>query len=451
MNDIENILKAALSPRNTPSEELNNKIRKQVMESGKMSSMKKNLITAAAIIISLLILPTAVYAAYKYLSPKEAANYLQDTKLGDAFDNDGTEVLQTVTEGSYKVTYLGHVTGESISERTGSSWELNPERLYVAVAIERADGTEISNPESLFVSPLIQGLKPWQFNIASMNGSYSEKIINGVLYRIIECDDIEIFADKKLYLAVSDTSFYSNEAYHYDEETGLISANETYQGTNILFDMQLDPTKADPAKAAAYIKQLTTEWNEEAQTNKRKEAQENNPRIQQEVFTDKENGLTFHIKDNDSSRWWGDDISSQTIFSYYFDVEGDGIESLTYTLNQGEFGSYPKNKPDESKSYGAEYSISYDDQKNINYFYSILINAKYTDYGYNNEDLSKLGMKDLDAREKIYYEVLSQEINATKIDLEIKKKDGKTIDKTLSFHNILDVTDRSFWIAVTVE
>lgn len=256
MSDIDKILKAALSPTKYPSEELKNKLIKHMKESGTMRLRNKKLLIAAIVVICLLVIPVSVYAAYKYLLPKEAAVEMQDEQLGEAFEEDGEDVLQTVTDGLYTVTYLGNVTGESISERTGSAWELVPERIYVAVAIESNDKEELSYKDNLFISPLIQGLEPWIFNIATMNGSYMEKNIDGILYRIIECDNVEIFADKELYLAVSDTAFYSTEAYNYDKDTGLITVNDAYEGTNILFDLELDSSKADPEKAETYKKQL---------------------------------------------------------------------------------------------------------------------------------------------------------------------------------------------------
>jgi len=457
MSDMENILKAALSPTKYPSEELNKRIKEQVKESGEMKFKNKSIMIAAAVIICLLIIPTSVYAAYRYLLPKEVARDMQDKKLGDAFEKDGKEVLQTVTDGSYKVTYLGHVTGESISESTGSAWELHPDRFYVAVAIEKVDGTEMAVEDSyscLFVSPLIQGLKPWNYNIATMNGSYMENVIDGVLYRIIECDNIEIFADKKLYMAVSDTSYYSTDAFNFDEETGLITANEAYKGANILFDLELDPSKADNSKAEEYLKQLENEWNQSSEEDSRKikrnnETTEENPRIQQEIFTD-DNKVTIHVKDNASSNWWANTECSQSVLSYSFDVEGEDIESLTYSLNKGEFCSYPTNNLDELEYYGKKCSISYDDQKDRNYLYSVIFSAKFEDYGYGIDDISNLGVKDINARQKIYYEVLDKEIESTNMDVKIKMKDGRIIDKTLTFDNVLEEEEGSFWVAISV-
>lgn len=113
--------------------------------------------------------------------------------------------------------------------------------------------------DSYFVSPLIQGLEPWRYNIASMSGSYSQFMDNGILYRLIECDTIEIFADQKLYLCVTDTTFYPTEAFHFNEKTGTITEKQDYEGLNILFDLPLDASKADPEKAKAYADSLWAE------------------------------------------------------------------------------------------------------------------------------------------------------------------------------------------------
>lgn len=448
-HDLDRVLEAALSPSACPSEALNNKIIGQIKESSVMRLRNRKIVIAACAAACLLLIPVSAYAAYKYLTPKEAAIEMNDSKLGEAFVKDGKEVLQTVTDGLYTVAYLGHVSGEDISERAGSAWKLYPERTYVAVAVEKTDGTDMTYEDNLFVSPLIQGLKPWSYNIASMHGGYESDIIDGVLYRIIECDNVEVFADKKLYLAVSDTVFYSKDAFDYDEETGLITPSEAYNGTNILFPLELDPSKADQGKADAYIKQLEEE--ETSESNKQEEAvDEEALRTQQEVFEDKENGITFHVSDNDSSSWSAGNSSAETVFSYHFKVEGEGIEALTYTLNNGEFCNYSSTNPDESKFFGNKYSLSYEDQSNIDYNYSIMIRADYADFGYDADELSKLGEKDIDARDSTYFDILNKQVEATEIKLEIQMKDGRVIEKNLSLDNVLDGVKELFWITIKV-
>jgi len=464
MIDMDKILKEALTPTECPSDKLNKEVFDQIknryMEVEQMGKKKMRFAVAAIAVLVLLILPASAYAAYKYLLPKEAAKIMEDEKLGQAFEEKGKELMQSVTDGIYKVTYLGHVTGESISDRTGSAWELHPERLYVAVAVERTDQTAMDYKDEIFVSPLIQGLAPWKYNIVTMNGSYMGKIIDGVLYRIIECDNIEIFADRKMYLAVSSTAFFSEDAFHYNETTGEIKVNDDFNGANVLFDLKLDPSKADPVKAQEYLEQFEKEWNaDDRSSDIENDSSENENEVaiqptyskyQQEFFEDEENGINIRIKDNNSRRWSAGLEYAQTILQYYLEVSGDNIDTLTFSLNKGEFCDFPEHSIGKAQLYGNECSLSYDEQKNREYLYSVYFRGNLKDYGYDPEEVEALGQTDIDARDRIKYDVLSMTIADTKMQLKIKMNDGKEIIKNLTFKNVMDDGHR-FWISINVD
>ncbi len=453
--EIDKILKSALSPMETPPDVLNHRILMKMEEPHSMKWSKTKWIAACAI-ICILIVPTTIYAAQRLLSPKEVASEVGDNKLSEAFEEEGIETYQTETDGIYTVTYLGYVNGKTMSDRTGSAWELNPDRTYVATAIERIDGEDISYMDNLFVSPIIQGLKPWLYNIASMNGGYVSKIIEGVLYRIIECDTIEIFSDKKLYLVVSDTPFYSVEAYDYDEETGLLTPKETYGGTNILFNMDLDSSKADSEKAEAYIKQLEDEWNSQSETTEDSNAQGGMTEkaisefLKEKLYTDAENGINIKLQNDDPFGWESNGEYAGTTLNYYLTVEGDNIESLTYTLNKGEFCYWPRNDVDARKLYGNKYSLSYEEQKEIDNYYAVNINAIFEDYGYDEEYLKNLSEQGSDATFQFYRDVLNDAIESMIVTMEIKMKDGSIIEKQLLFDN-LDEENSGFWIDVSLK
>jgi hypothetical protein len=55
-------------------------------------------------------------------------------------------------------------------------------------------------------------------------------------------------------------------------------------------------------------------------------------------------------------------------------VDGDNIEALTFTLNQGEFSDKPEGSMDAAEYYGKECSLTYEEQKDRNYLYSISFN-----------------------------------------------------------------------------
>lgn len=215
-------------------------------------NFKKVLICVAA---AVCILFATAFAAVHMLNAKEAASALGDEALAKYFDECGSPT-ETVTDGAYRATVLGLVSGKNLSELEQSSREVLPERTYAVVAVEKADGTAMTYDDEILVTPLIRGLKPWQYNIFTMNGGYTANIINGVLYRIIEFDSIEYFADRDVYMAVLSGDFLNNDSYAFDEATGEISPKDDFDGTNILIKLKLDKSKADPEKAQKYLDEL---------------------------------------------------------------------------------------------------------------------------------------------------------------------------------------------------
>ena len=233
------------APFDIESEEIN-------MSAKKHRSIRRTALLAAVIIC---LIGTTALAALRLMSAREVADALGDEKLSQYFEEQGT-ASPTVTDGDYKATVLGIATGENLSKFESSAWELFPERTYAVVAVERTDGSPMTLDDPILVTPLIEGLSPWEYNIFTMNGGYSADIIGGVLYRIIEFDSIELFADRSIYMAVLSEMFINNKAYSYDEKTGAITPREDYGGTNLLIRLNLDKSKADPAKAAEYLEKL---------------------------------------------------------------------------------------------------------------------------------------------------------------------------------------------------
>lgn len=222
--------------------------------------MIKKIIAIAACIT--LVGVSTVFAAYKYLSAEQIAYKLGDNKLAEIFNNkDDNFIQQSEAIGDYKASIIDITSGKNISDFKSSLWDIYPERTYAVVAVEKTDGTEMTNDDEILVTPLIEGLEPWKYNIFTMNGGYCSDIIDGVLYRIIEFDNIEYFADRNIYIAVLNDVFYDTDAYSYDVKTGSITRNNDYEGTNILFNLNIDKSKADPQKAEEYIKEIEDEFN----------------------------------------------------------------------------------------------------------------------------------------------------------------------------------------------
>jgi len=132
------------------------------------------------------------------------------------------------------------------------------DRTYAVVAIEREDGTSMNESTStLFNSPYIHGFAPWQVNITSLGsgGGHQERIIDGVLYRLIDTANVEAFADRGVYLGIS-LGRFSFEAIDFDEESGALSVNPDFKGPNVLFELPLDSSLADAARAQEILDEI---------------------------------------------------------------------------------------------------------------------------------------------------------------------------------------------------
>ncbi len=270
--DVDEIMKKALTSDAAPDEHLNRRIMQNWKESGDMkrNAVRRIYMAAAAAACVLLVTVTAGAAA-RYLRTDEVAERTENETIADAFKGeDATEIGESAEAGDYRFTLMGITGAERLRQLDESGSSLAESGTYVVMAVERLDGAPMPSTQEeaygdleFFISPLIQGLAPWQYNMASMGGEHTTFVEDGVLYRVIGCDDVSMFADRKLYLCVIDDMFYDTNAYHYDEATGLMSRNESYQGINLLFDLPIDKMKADPDGAAQYLKELEKSWEPE--------------------------------------------------------------------------------------------------------------------------------------------------------------------------------------------
>ena len=272
-NRLDDLLRHALTPEDEPNVWLNQKVINRVKEHRKMvgKSIKRFPAAAVVAVLVLCLSSVTVYAAIKFLSPAEVAEEMQDEKLAEVLLGENTVVInETQNYGDYNATLLSIVSGELLSDYPyyNANGSIVADRTYAVVAIEKVDGTPMPDTSEeaygelqFFVSPLIGDYNPAFYNIASMSGNYADIVEDGILYRLLECDNIEIFADHTLYLCITEGTFYNTEAYNYDEVTREISRNEEYEGLNGLFVLPIDVSKADSVKAAEYISSLGIEAN----------------------------------------------------------------------------------------------------------------------------------------------------------------------------------------------
>jgi hypothetical protein len=185
-----------------------------------------------------------------------------DPTVAESFDGDSAvEINESQISGDYSVTLLGMAQGGKISPLGSEVTE--DDHTYLAVAVKKTDGSAISKDSAFHILPLISGEKPWQVSFGEYAQSWTVK--DGVFYTLVDVEDLSVFADRTVYLAVMDTPFYDHDKFVYDEQSGEISINSEYAGVVTLFELPLDKSKADPEAAAKILAGETDETAEGTQ------------------------------------------------------------------------------------------------------------------------------------------------------------------------------------------
>ncbi|MCI8488750.1 MAG: DUF4179 domain-containing protein [Lachnospiraceae bacterium] len=352
--DIDHLLKNALRPADEPEEWLNQRILNQEKEIWMMRKQHRRIPAAALMTAIVLALGsvTAV-AAWNYLSPVQMAEQTEDKKLMEAFQSkDAIEINESQTYGGYRITLLGVVSGDGISDYLPEvDGSLESDRTYTAVAIEYADKTpmpDTSDPAyggaSFLVSPYIKGYVPYFYNSFTLSGGYTDFVQDGVLYRLSECNNVELFADKGVYLGVSDGSFYNQDAYVYDTETGTLTRNEAYEGVNALFDLPIPISKADPAAAKALIRSLEEGEAEEPETAEATAAGRWTDELTPENITERA------VRLEETVRILTPDENGMLAYEYATEDLGEGNGTISMEL------LFPDNRPGMSDVFGSSAS-----------------------------------------------------------------------------------------------
>ncbi|NLJ71447.1 MAG: hypothetical protein GX333_00360 [Syntrophomonadaceae bacterium] len=268
-NEMDNLLKRALYKAESPNPLLVQKVKYEIIKGEsimeKSTVVKHSFSSVAVLVLAFVLISSTAFAAWYFLKPSEVANTFENKALSAAFDSENAiNINSSITSGDYTFTLLGVVSGKDISDLPYSSDTVQNERTYAVLAIQNADGTAMLGTQDenygqipFFASPLVKGLKPWEVNAFTMNGGYSETVVDGVMYRLVECDNVAIFADRGLYFVISTSLAYDTDAFIYNEQTGEIKANEDFDGASAVFELPLDKKYADPSKAKQYLDSLS--------------------------------------------------------------------------------------------------------------------------------------------------------------------------------------------------
>lgn len=222
---------------------------------GKEFFMKKTVI-AAVMLVCILAVSGGVYAGYKWLNAKQTVSEMGYEKLSKYFDINKDD-LQVEENNKYRVVFLGMISGGNINDQILDE-DIDKKRTYIVTAVECKDGTDMTYDNDIVVSPFISGVRPMDFSIYSIHGGAKKMLKNGTLYTLTECDDLEIFADRNVYLAVMD-GVNIGEGYNYDEKSGAITRNKKAEKLNLLFQVYFDKSKANPKEAQKYLDKILGE------------------------------------------------------------------------------------------------------------------------------------------------------------------------------------------------
>lgn len=263
---IEELLYDTLKPIDEPSPELNRRILEwRSSESMKKISFRRSAV-AAAVICAVTVSSITAVAAYRYLNPAQVAEEVSENDaLAKAFESkDAVKINETQKNDKYEVTLLGMVSGAGLDLWVPEDSEetLKQDHTYVVMAVAHTDGTAVSQDDQKCISPLIHGVDWMIANNGTLDTGLTSFIKDGVMYELIECDSLEKFAGRGVQIGVVDSFAEENQAFAMDE-SGKYQKKADYEGTNFLFDLPLDPAKADEQAAEQYLKELEQEMDAE--------------------------------------------------------------------------------------------------------------------------------------------------------------------------------------------
>jgi len=231
-------------------------------EGGNLMSTKKYLRTTLIAAALVCVLAVSVFAAVKLLTPAEVAEWL-DPAVAKAFEgSDVVMINETQVSGDYEIVLLGIAPAKNFSRFMVYADDKpfidgTVDRVFAAFALRRKDGKDLpANLEGvpmLSVWPLIEGVDPAKYFFNHGGGIGSVR--DGVMYHLFDCNELLPFADRKVFISVAEYAEEIVEPYIFDEAAGEFVPNPAHHGLCALFELPLDKSKADPARAAELLRQ----------------------------------------------------------------------------------------------------------------------------------------------------------------------------------------------------
>lgn len=230
------------------------------------SNMTFNKSKKMAVLIAacVALLAVSVSAAVMWLTPAQVAEEYDQPLLAEAFNGPGAiELNETVESGDFSITLLGLVSGRNLDTLNP---DLETDHTYSVLALRRLDGEPLENETFDFgrytMTPLVAGTSPAAVNNWTLDAGAGGMAKDGVYYYLLDTASIEMFADRTVYMAFYEGFAPSNTIFTVAED-GTITFADDFAGVHALFTLPLDPSKADPAAAEAFLNENDLGWTNE--------------------------------------------------------------------------------------------------------------------------------------------------------------------------------------------
>ena len=260
-----------------------------IEEQPKQRNKKRGRVWKAAVALALIaVIGTSAIAGSSRLGPAELASRFQALTVASLFQGETAVVMEeSQPMGDYLVTLHALVTGEPMYYEEDSEIRMNYGKTYIALSFQRKDGEEMRSSfmHNLRVSPVVDGYEPdWvedpdlkavnpyliPVNHFTLQGSGAALVENGVFYYLYACDNLEVFADHTVKLAVfSDENSKGGSLFLWPgarvfkkEEDGTVSFHRGLPA-KVMFTLPLEESKADPKTAQEMLEQNTAAEREE--------------------------------------------------------------------------------------------------------------------------------------------------------------------------------------------
>lgn len=258
-------------------------LRKTPTEEKKQNNRKRSRIWQAAVVMALIAaIGTSVFAGPSQMSPAELASWAHLPAVAELFEGDtAVTVEESRSMGDYVVTLHAVVTSKPKDDQDIPKVLTDYGRTYIALSFQRKDGKAMADSfrHNLRASPVVDGYEPdWvadpdvgdsnpyliPVNDSTMEAGDFSMVENGVFYYLFSCDNLEVFADHTVKLAVfrdedsngRSTFLWPGEKVFQKEEDGTVSFRLSLPA-RVMFTLPLDETKADPETAKKMLEQNT--------------------------------------------------------------------------------------------------------------------------------------------------------------------------------------------------